>query len=73
MEPPNNTENIPQLQQDENHDVPAEEKLPEEAMNPQPELPKLDASAAEIKPENAPAESGFSEMADVPIEEAPLE
>lgn len=62
MEPPNNTENVPQVE--ESHEVPAEQKLPVEAMHPEPEP---------SKPDQAPAQLGASESADVAVVVAPLE
>ena len=71
MEPPNNTENAPQVE--ESHEAPAEQKLPAEAMHPEPEPSKPDAAAEEIKPDHAPEEPGASELADVAVVVAPLE
>ena len=72
MEPPNNTENAPQ-QVEESHEAPAEQKLPAEAMHPEPEPSKPDAAAEEMKPDHAPDESGASEPADIAVMAAPLE
>ena len=71
MEPPNNTENVPQVE--ESHEEPAEQKLPVEAMHPEPEPSKPDAPAEEMKPDQAPAQLGASESADVAVVVAPLE
>ena len=69
MEPPNNTENV--LQAEDIQEAPAEQKLPAEAMHPEPEPCKPDAPAEEMKLDQASDEPVASESADVAVVVAP--
>ena len=71
MEPPNNIENVPQAE--ESQEAPAEQMLPVEAMNPEPEPSKPDAPAEEMKLDQASDEPVASESADVAVVVAPSE